>query len=68
VAAVSQVVQAGLATAAETRRAGENALKERDYRRMGLAIALLAILATMAGLWLALRTIERQAPAEAGRR
>lgn len=70
VAAVSQLVQAGVATAAETRRAGEDALKERDYRRMGLAIALLAILATMAGLWLALRAIERppQAPAEAGRR
>jgi predicted CXXCH cytochrome family protein len=70
VAAVSQVVQAGLATTAETRRAGEGALKERDYRRMGLAVALLAILATMVGLWLALRTIERppEAPVEAGRR
>ena len=37
---------------------------------MGLGVALLAILATMAGLWLALRAIERppQAPAGAGRR
>jgi hypothetical protein len=70
VAAVGQLAQAGLAAAAETRRAGEDALKERDYRRMGLAVALLAILATIAGLWLALRAIERtpQAPAEAGRR
>jgi len=70
VTAVSQLAQSGLAAAAETRRAGENALKERDYRRMGLGVALLAILATMAGLWLALRAIERppQAPAGAGRR
>jgi hypothetical protein len=29
---------------------------------MGLAIALLAILVTMAGLWLALRAIERPGP------
>lgn len=70
VAAVSQPVQAGLAIAAETRRAGEDALRERDFRRLGLAVALLAIVVTIAGLWLCLRAIERTPPAasEAGRR
>jgi hypothetical protein len=62
VAAVSKPAGEGLGIAAETYRAGESAMRERDYRRMGLAIALLAILITMAGLWLALRAIERPRP------
>jgi predicted CXXCH cytochrome family protein len=58
-AAVQKPAQEGLAIAAETYRAGESALRERDRRRLGLAIALIAIVVTMAGLWLALRLIER---------
>ncbi len=61
-AAVAVPVKAGLTVASETRRAGENALQERDFRRIGLAIALVAILATIAGLWLAVRYIERPGP------
>jgi predicted CXXCH cytochrome family protein len=57
VAEVSQQVQAGLAIAAENYQAGERALRERQVRRIGLAISLLAILITLAGLWLTLRWI-----------
>jgi len=63
VAAVNQHVEEGLKLAAETQRAGEAALRERDVRRIGLAIALLAIAVTIAGLWLTLRRIERSQPA-----
>ena len=62
VAAVDEPVKAGLAIAAETRRAGENALHERDVRRIGLGIALLTIVITIAGLWLALRAVEKTPP------
>jgi len=63
VAAVEQHVGQGLKLAAETQRAGEAALRERDVRRMGLAISLVAILITIAGLWLTLRRIERMGTA-----
>lgn len=59
-AAVAQPANIGLGMAAETRRAGENALRERDVRRRGLAISLIAILVTMAGLGLAIRALERR--------
>jgi len=70
VGAVSEPAKAGLALTAETRRAGEGALKERDLRRLGLAASLIAIAATIIGLWLAIRQIEGTPPAsvEAGRR
>lgn len=65
VAAVEKPASEGLAIAAETRRAGEGALKERDTRRIGLALSLVTILITMAGLWMAIRAIEgRPEPAE----
>ncbi len=66
VAAVGEPVNAGLKIAAETRQAGENALRERDFRRMGLGIALVTIVITMAGLWLALRAVEKRQPTLAG--
>jgi hypothetical protein len=56
--AVATPVKAGLTIAAETYKAGESALGERDYRRRGLLVALAAILLTMVGLWLAIRAIE----------
>jgi predicted CXXCH cytochrome family protein len=55
---VRKPVSEGLAISAETYLAGENALKERKVRRIGLAFSLLTIMATMAGLWLAIRSIE----------
>ena len=61
-AAIGQSVDAGLAAAAQTRRAGEDALRERDHRRIGLAVSLIAILITIGGLWLALRAVERTPP------
>jgi nitrate/TMAO reductase-like tetraheme cytochrome c subunit len=57
VAAVNQPVQAGLAVAAEDYRAGESALREHQIRRIGLAVSLVTILITLAGLWLTLRWI-----------
>jgi predicted CXXCH cytochrome family protein len=69
VTAVSQPVEQGLAVAAETRRAGEKALQDRDSRRVGLALSLITILVTMAGLWMAIRSLEKApaVPKPAGR-
>jgi len=69
-AAVLKAADAGMAIAAETRRAGEAALKERNFRRLGLIFALMAIAVTIVGLWLAVRALERGAPPleESGRR
>ena len=62
-AVVTGVVQApvsdGLKIAAETLAAGEQALRERNRRRIGLGISLLAIVVTLIGLRLAIRTIEK---------
>ncbi len=55
---VATPVGEGLRIAAETFQAGQSALRERDFRRMGLGISLLAILLTIAGLWLAIRQLE----------
>jgi cytochrome c3-like protein len=57
-AAVQKPVQEGLAITAETFHAGVSALDERRFRRIGLGVSLTAILITMLGLWLAIRTIE----------
>jgi hypothetical protein len=62
-AEVDKPVQEGLAIARETRIAGENALRERDRRRLGLGLSLVTILVTMAGLWIAIRRIEATKPA-----
>ena len=57
---VRQDVQAGLAIAAKNLQAGKDALAERDYRRRGLAFALIAIFITLAGLFLYIRQTERE--------
>jgi hypothetical protein len=57
-AAVHKPVQEGLAIAADTYQEGARALKERRVRRRGLSASLLAIAMTIAGLWLAIRSIE----------
>ena len=59
-------VNEGLKISAETYQAGSDALKERRFRRVGLAFSLLTILVTMGGLWLTIRTIENKAPAGSG--
>ena len=48
----------GLTIATETHRAGEEAMQERRFRRVGLAFSLLTIAATIAGLWLVVQSIE----------
>ncbi len=58
VSSVSKPVSEGIAISEGTYRAGESALKERRFRRVGLAISLLAIVATLAGIGLAIRSIE----------
>jgi predicted CXXCH cytochrome family protein len=70
-AAVREPVEEGSVIAVETYEAGEAALRERDDRRLGLALALLAIVATITGLWLAIRSIEHKpeatsSPAQGG--
>jgi hypothetical protein len=57
-ARVQPEVDAGLKIAAKTYAEGESALKERDYRRKGLALSLLAIVAVVVGLRLYVRQIE----------
>ena len=66
VAAVEKPVKEGLAIAAEGVAAGDNALKERDRRRLGLGVFLITALVAMAGLWVTIRTIERPEPVERG--
>ncbi len=51
-------VKVGQETAEKTRQAGEKALRERDYRRAGLGISLLTIVAMLIGLKLYISGIE----------
>lgn len=57
-ARVQQDVDAGLQITAKTHGEGAAALRERDYRRKGLALSLLAIVAVVIGLGLYVRKIE----------
>jgi nitrate/TMAO reductase-like tetraheme cytochrome c subunit len=57
---VQQDVDAGLRITAKTHGEGAAALQERDYRRKGLALSLLAIVAVVIGLRLYVRQIERR--------
>jgi predicted CXXCH cytochrome family protein len=57
-ARVQQDVDAGLKITAKTYGEGAAALAERDYRRKGLALSLLAIIAVVVGLRLYVRQIE----------
>jgi predicted CXXCH cytochrome family protein len=51
-------IKPGLAAAAKNYQAGKDALKERDYRRFGLALSLIAIAIMLVGLRLYLKQIE----------
>jgi predicted CXXCH cytochrome family protein len=55
---VQQDVKPGLAAAAKNYEAGKAALKERDYRRFGLGLSLIAIAIVLIGLRLYLKQIE----------
>jgi predicted CXXCH cytochrome family protein len=58
-AEVAKEIDTGKAVTAKTYQAGVQALQERNYRRLGLSISLLVIGATLVGLRLWIREIER---------
>jgi hypothetical protein len=51
-------IDAGTAIANETLRAGQDALHEKDVRRMGLAVSVLFIGITILAIWVLIRRIE----------
>jgi hypothetical protein len=55
---VDQDIQSGLKIAAKNLQAGKDALRERNYRRMGLGVSVLAILIVLLGLRLYIWQIE----------
>jgi hypothetical protein len=56
---VKEEVQAGLEITAKAQARGQRALKELDFRRLGLAISVTIILALIVGLLLKIRQRER---------
>jgi len=55
---VDQDIRVGLDIAAKNLQAGHKAMSERNYRRVGLAVSLIAIAMMLAGLRLYIRKIE----------
>src|SRR5208282_25199 len=55
---VDQDIQAGLSTAAKNLQAGQKAMAERNYRRVGLGMSLIAIGIVLVGLRLYIKRIE----------
>lgn len=55
---VEQDIQAGLKLSAKDLQSAKDALSERDYRRKGLAVAVVFITITLIGLYLYIRQIE----------
>ena len=55
---VDQDIQAGLKIAAKNLKAGKEAMVERNHRRIGLGMSLIAIGMVLAGLWLYIKKIE----------
>ncbi len=66
VAAVHTNAAAGLEVARAVRKAAEKALSERDFRRKGLFLSLILILASIVALLLAIREIDRRRAARSG--
>ena len=58
--AVSQPAEEGLKIAAATHQAGQDAMREREHRRLGLGVSLITIVVTMAALWRAIRRLEKK--------
>jgi hypothetical protein len=63
---VDQDVQAGLSVAAKDLQAGHEALRERNYRRVGLGISVVAILIVLVGLRAYIRLIEQKPQSTSG--
>jgi len=57
-AAVRKLTDSGVEIAAKSYQAGVAALRERDYRRKGLGLALIAIVLAISGLYLKIRQME----------
>jgi hypothetical protein len=57
-ALVDQDVQAGMKIAAANLKAGKDAMIERNHRRIGLGLCLIAIAIMLVGLWLYIRKLE----------
>jgi hypothetical protein len=55
---VDQDIQAGLKISAKNLEAGKTAMVERNHRRVGLGMSLIAIGIVLAGLWLYIKKIE----------
>jgi len=55
---VNQDIQAGLKIAAANKKAGDDAMVERNHRRIGLGVCLIAIGFMLVGLWLYIRKLE----------
>jgi len=55
---VDQDIQAGMKIAARDLQTGKEAMIERNHRRAGLGISLIAIGMVLAGLWLYIKKIE----------
>lgn len=55
---VDKDVQAGMKIAAANRKAGDDAMVERNHRRIGLGICLIAIAFFLVGLWLYIKQLE----------
>ena len=59
IARVDKDIQAGLKVTKKTEEAGKAALAERDFRRKGLGVSLIAILIMLVGLAMYIRQIEK---------
>jgi hypothetical protein len=56
-------IEAGMAIANETLRAGNAALREKDFRRLGLAISVVFISIAVAAIWFMIRRLESKGEA-----
>ena len=57
-ALVDQDIQAGMKIAAANLKAGQDAMVERNHRRIGLGVCLIAIAFMLVGLWLYIKKLE----------
>ena len=55
---VNQDIRAGMKIAAADKKAGDDAMVERNHRRIGLGISLIAIAFMLVGLWLYIKQLE----------
>jgi hypothetical protein len=57
-ALVDQDIQAGMKIASANLKAGQDAMVERNHRRIGLGVCLIAIAIMLIGLWLYIKQLE----------